>query len=206
LHCKRCSAAKETATIHEDCFNLYIMRTKHRLDRLRRLWTLSLARYPWPGSPALLLPSAPSVAVINRANNHASNTYNLHMLGGLPQEIITIIWGYLSQNDLLRLSCVLETIDFLDYTNHHTTLLVPLRQVHSWHRGQDPIISTTVPPSSIKMTIDSKGIKSIQRSGYSAGESHSPFNVYSTIGVNHNLKIKFQVSKACVLRNHIHAN
>ena len=113
-HCKRCSAAEETATIHVDCFNLYIMRTKHRPDRLHRLWTLSLTRYPWPRSPALLLPLVPSVAVINRANNHARNTYNLHMPLGLPQEIITMIWGYLSQNDLLRLSCVLETIDFLD--------------------------------------------------------------------------------------------
>ncbi len=117
-----------------------------------------------------------------------------------------MIWEYLSQNDLLRLSCVLETIDFLDYTNHYTTLLVPLRQVHSWHRGENPIISTTVPPSSIEMTIDSKGIKSIQRSGCSAGESQSPFDVYIIIGVNHNLTIKFQVSKACVSRSHSHVN
>jgi len=92
-----------------------------------------------------------------------------------------MIWGHLSQNDLLRLSYVLETIDFLDYTNHHKTLLVPLRQVHSWRRGNDPIISKTVPPSSIEMIIDSKGIKSIQRSRCSAGESQSLFNVYNNI-------------------------
>jgi hypothetical protein len=142
------------------------------------------------------------MTAINQANNHvrnARNTYNLHMLVGLPQEIITVIWGYLWQNDVLRLSCVLETIDLLNFTNHHTTQLVPLREVYSWYRGNNPIISTTVPPSLIEMTIDSKGIKSIQRSGCSAGESQSPFNVYTTIGVNHNLAIKFQVRKKVLL-------
>ncbi|XMA18183.1 hypothetical protein WAI453_010974 [Rhynchosporium graminicola] len=42
------------------------------------------------------------------------------------------------------------------------------------------------------MTIDSKGIKSIHRSGCSAAVSQSPFNVYTTIGIKHNFIIKFQ--------------
>ncbi|CZS96229.1 uncharacterized protein RAG0_05626 [Rhynchosporium agropyri] len=42
------------------------------------------------------------------------------------------------------------------------------------------------------MTIDSKGIKSIDRSGCSAAVSQSPFNVYTTIGIKHNFIIKFQ--------------
>lgn len=204
LHCKRCSKAKETATIHTDCFKLYIARTKDRLDRLRQLWTLSLARYPWPESPALLLPSVPSVEVMNRANSSAGKTFD--SLIRLPQDIITMIWGYLSENDWLRLSYVLETIDFLEHTNQHKALSVPLHHVHSWHRGKEPVIKTTLPRSSIEMTIDSKGIKSIQRSRCSASESRPPFILYITIGVSYNLSIKFQVSRACVWRSHSHAN
>ncbi|KAK2629857.1 hypothetical protein QTJ16_000677 [Diplocarpon rosae] len=115
------------------------------------------------------------------------------MLGNLPQEIIILIWGYISQNDVLGLSCVLETVDCLECKNHCTTRTVPLRQVHSWTRGNNLIISATNSHSPIEMAIDSKGIKSIQRSSSSAtGSPQSPFVVYSTLGFDENLTIKFQ--------------
>ncbi|KAG7038377.1 hypothetical protein JMJ78_0000913 [Colletotrichum scovillei] len=193
-HCEMCSAAAETATVHRDCFNLYSSRTELP-DKLSRLLMYSLARYPWPQSTALLLPP---IADITRASKHATThaiaNFHLRKLAKLPTELITMISGYLGQHALLRLCCVLETIDFAYRKDVDTPLSRPLRQVQFWQRGKLPVTATTGSSKPLQMTIDSRGIKCIERSGCLTAQLRSTFDLYATVSADNDLTISFQVS------------
>lgn len=191
-HCKRCATAGETATIHIDCFYLYTRRATSP-NKLYRLWFASLGRYPWPSSPALLLPSKLESA---RASHLAADIYGLKRLAGLPREISTMVWNLLGSNDLLRLSAVLEIVDFLSQsrTDFDKSISIPLHRIQAWRRGSSPIISTDISHSLIELTIDSKGIKSIERLSSLTYKPRSQYIVYMVIRANQNLILNFQVS------------
>ncbi|KAF7882001.1 uncharacterized protein EAF01_011781 [Botrytis porri] len=181
--------AEETATIHADCFNLYKSQATYQ-DKVYRLWFASLRIYPWPGSPALLLPPKPD---IDRASRLAADIYNLKQLSKLPSEINTMIWNFSRRNDLLRFSAVLQMIDTLSSTSYDRLVSTSLRHIQDWRRGDYPIINTNSSCSLIQLTIDSKGIKSIQGLQHSIYKPPSQFVVYMTFKASQNLSINFQV-------------
>lgn len=191
-HCITCSTAADTATVHRDCFNLYSSRTELP-DKLYRLLIFSTARYPWPRSTALLLPPTADITrASKRAITLAIAEFKMSGLTKLPPELTTMIGGHLGQHDLLRLCCVLETIDFIHLKGLDSPLSGPLRQVQFWHRGKLPIIAPAGSASPIEMTIDSRGIRCIERSGCSTAQLRSPSDIYTTVGVDDDLVINFQ--------------
>ncbi|TQN64698.1 hypothetical protein CSHISOI_10728 [Colletotrichum shisoi] len=121
-----------------------------------------------------------------------ASDFNMRGLAKLPPELITMIRGHLGQNDLLRLCCVLGTIDFVRRKGLDTPISRPLRQVQFWHRGKLPIFATAGSSSPMKITIDSRGIRCIERSRCSTAHLRSPFDVYTTVGVDDDLVINFQ--------------
>ncbi|KAI3530631.1 hypothetical protein CABS03_15150 [Colletotrichum abscissum] len=117
---------------------------------------------------------------------------HLRKLAKLPPELTTMIWGYLGQHALLRLCCVLETIDFAHRKGLDTPLLGPLRQVQFWQRGKLPIIATSGLSKPLQMTIDSRGIRCIERSGCSTAQLRSTFDLYTTVDAENDFTISFQ--------------
>ncbi|KAK1985019.1 hypothetical protein LZ30DRAFT_650447 [Colletotrichum cereale] len=186
--CSRCEKAGETATIHVDCFNLYMKRAFHT-DRLHRLWSYSLAKYPWPGCPALLLPSRLEA---ERVSSLTADIYNMERLASLPNEIATSIWNFVGQHCLLRFSTVLEAAEYLFHKASDQPTSVPLAMIEAWHRGSHPIIGTVGSNRPIKLAIDSRGIARIARPTAPVQESRSQFTLYTTIEANRNLMINFR--------------
>ncbi|KAK0111437.1 hypothetical protein ONS95_001797 [Cadophora gregata] len=156
---------------------------------MHRLWSASLGRYPWPGSPALLLPPKPET---DRASRLAADIYSLNELRRLPSEITTMIWTLLGQHDLLRFSTVLELVVFLSHTEFDDSISIPLHQVEVWRRGSVPVTRKDKSNSLIELTIDSRGIVYIERLKSSAHKRRSDFIVYTTIKPSQNLTIEFQ--------------
>lgn len=103
--CTECVEGGETATLHLDCFNLYIENAKGP-NRLHQMRAYSLARSPWPESPALLLPPKLEIDLASRL---AADVCNIKRLADLPFELQELIWSFLGPPSLLRSSTAFKT-------------------------------------------------------------------------------------------------
>lgn len=144
-----------------------------------RLWTLAAWSYPWLRcAPLLLLPEL----AITRATRHAVANCGLERLATLPPEIVLMIWELSQPAVLLRLCAVLDVVDRLDRAADDAVVSMPLRQVQAWERGSVvPTRSNCVDKSDIFITIDSWGIRRIERLRFSDSSRVASFAGGSTV-------------------------
>lgn len=155
---KRCYATDESVTIHADCLCLF-RKTCSAEDKYRRLWIAATRMYPWRDTAPLDLDPVLYVP-----------TEILSSAAGFPKsflpDVAGLIGGHLElTHPLLRFCKVIQLAQYLSVAEPGNAVTHPLCDVLSWSRGASPILveqGQAVNPW-IRLTIDSRGIKSIER-------------------------------------------
>lgn len=176
-----CRSEKQglSATVHQDCFNLY-MRWTHFAEPERRLWKISMSRSPWrPGCDSTLMEPEPD---LKRAGYLLTGILELMRLPHLPLEIVMLIAKHLgTSGTMLRFAGVQETVEVAARLDLEDAALIPLRQIASWHRGGRPVMRNDDSDSVVEVTIDARGIKSIERLPDFRRGPRSPWKTYNQI-------------------------
>lgn len=158
--CEECADSPETGTIHTSCLNLYSKLAVFPAS-LGALWLASISIQPWARSPVLPAFSRPS---LGRFTDRAIELADIPGLRRLPQELVTIIMEHCEPSELLHLCAVEDTVDTLSRVSMETEVMGrPLQCVQSWRRGSRPTLTTTLSEDPMRITIDHKGIKCLER-------------------------------------------
>lgn len=220
--CRR--EAEESITVHNDCFQLFEQKciverdetgAEQRERQYRRLWVAGTRRYAWREMPPLKFPSSttlemPPTDIVSKICGFRKNF--------LP-EVTRIIQSHSKKHILWRLCSVLHLVRELDSVETDETVVYPLPQVLSWSRGS--LVQLVDDPNTaghfIRLTIDSRGIKSIERisetpANNTAGEIPNPSFMFVVEAVEKlsGVTVEFEVCSLTIhpkiWNQNIHAN
>ncbi|KAF7563625.1 hypothetical protein G7046_g544 [Stylonectria norvegica] len=159
--CNRCTVAPDSATVHPDCFNLFRQRCLAE-DGLFRLWTASAWRQPWTAVTTLRLSPRTDVA---RGTRLAAEICDIHKMNSLPLELAEMIYTFSHLSTIWRYAAVLQLVDALSAAGADELVSMPILKISAWSRSNRPIILPSVDKPFIRLTMDSWGLKSIERLG-----------------------------------------
>lgn len=146
--------------MHSDCFALFTRECVLE-DLLDRLWILAAWRNPWRGAPNFYLPDKTRVTMVFL---ESAEKLGMPKLKRLPPEIIDAIHSYSERSLFCRYVSVLSLVRELDREASRDTLSLPLRQVLTWERGgQLARMAGSADLPIVRLTIDSRGIKEVER-------------------------------------------
>lgn len=160
--CRQCQVNDESATLHIDCFKLY-MRECRAKDRVHRLWLASTAMLPWRQCPETVLPYDFTSLTLPQ---HAYRAWQMPLVKRLPLEICHMILSYTRHHISSRFIAVLARISELKTLPPPDVPVVnvPLKDVVRWKRGMYwPIQTKQKEEKYMRITIDSSGILQIDR-------------------------------------------
>ncbi|OAA79129.1 hypothetical protein LEL_02615 [Akanthomyces lecanii RCEF 1005] len=161
--CAKCTAELESVTVHRDCFQIFLQQTRaHKHITAYNLWHAAHARYPWRGFwplPQTILDED----AVSLAMTHAAA--NWHMpLDMLPNELLLLVCENLRHGVFWRHVLAKEFIrKLVAEANNSTTTMTTLSQIESWTRGSAPTRANTGAGSYFRLTIDSYGLREIER-------------------------------------------
>lgn len=161
--CAKCTAELESVTVHQDCFQIFLQQTRaHKHITAYNLWHAAHARYPWRGFwplPQTILDED----AVSLAMTHAAA--NWHMpLDMLPNELLLLVCENLRHGVFWRHILAKEFIrKLVAEANNSTTTMTTLSQIESWTRGSAPTRANTGAGSYFRLTIDSYGLREIER-------------------------------------------
>ena len=159
---------RETASIHLDCFRLFIRSRDLGKGVLNHLGVMASWREPWTTVPSLKL--RPRRSVTSRGVQFAIDKLGFEALGMLPVELHHRIRTFCEDSPLWRYASVLEFVDQVSTTlkpfqqNQQTELAVPIRNVGSWSRGKDLLRQAHKVDAKhvLRISIDYRGIAQIE--------------------------------------------
>ncbi|KAH7358509.1 hypothetical protein B0T11DRAFT_104910 [Plectosphaerella cucumerina] len=158
--CQHCLRLPETATVHVDCYNLYL-RLATLPERLARLYRVATSKLPWREYAARPLETPRNVqSIISKAAGFLC----FDSLEHLPYEIKAEICKYLGTGVLERLDVVQRIIHDMP-AGTGEWLSVPVAHVQYWQRGATPVVqmrNAMISPR--RLVIDSQGIRIIESS------------------------------------------
>lgn len=161
--CERCAASPEAATMHADCYDLFMLNhePKHALDRL---WIAAAWRDPWRDAPELDLDN--NSFTLPRPST--TESIGIPKLASLPMEIIQLIRSYSRESPFWRYTIVQDVAE--RSSSHQTASATTtfqsfsLRKISAWERGSEPLLATdTSQPPIIRLLVDSHGIGKLER-------------------------------------------
>lgn len=156
-----CAASPEAATMHLECYELF-MQTYTCGDALERLWREASWRTPWHQAPAIVLPE--DINVTSEALELVANIYGLSELPRMPPEIGQMVRDGSQFSLFWRLTAALELAAHFDTVPTSSFSSIPVRQIAGWKRGCDPIQSQALAHLPlVRLTIDSRGIRQLER-------------------------------------------
>lgn len=135
------------------------MRESKFEDKLYRLYTLANWTRPWSAVSSLHLDPHTDVP---RGIFLAAEIYNIPQLASIPAEIANSIRDYSRLDIIWRFASVLDRIERLSNADPQLDSL-PLREVSMWERGGRPTVLADPCGGVIRLTIDSQGLKKIER-------------------------------------------
>ncbi len=140
--------------MHSDCFEIFL-RDRTIEEALEILWIATAWRNPWRGAPDLRLNNKTNIALtlLPGAERHC-----IPQLNWLPLELIQVIQKY-SERYILALDLVYR----LSAAISNELVSVPLCNISGWQRGDRPIVAAVSASHIIRLTIDSRGIRKIER-------------------------------------------
>ncbi|KAJ3485697.1 hypothetical protein NLG97_g6758 [Lecanicillium saksenae] len=161
--CTKCAGELESVTVHRDCYQIFLQQTaKHEHITAYNLWHAAHARYPWRGFwPLPLTVLGKDAAGLARA--HATAEMGIP-LDTLPNELVlqicenvrqSIFWRYILAQEFIR-----RLVAEADRGAAKTTVL---SRIDSWKRGSEPQPATSESGSYLRLTIDSYGLREIER-------------------------------------------
>ncbi|KAL7922270.1 hypothetical protein ACQKWADRAFT_84052 [Trichoderma austrokoningii] len=168
--CDLCLGAKESITMHTDCFHMCYEAlkndgrdlNKHDLkEGLRRLWLAATWRYAWRTMAPLKMPghhtlTNPLPSMIQKICDFRRK---------FTPEIARLIQSYSSSSVLWRLCCAHQLIEELQSAESDKAVTCSLSKVLHWFRGSSPkfVENEQVLHPFVRLIMDSRGIKSIER-------------------------------------------
>lgn len=163
-YCRHSLTELETATIHKDCFQLFLQECKAE-DKYYRLWKASIAMLPWYHCSPLVIPNRRKLNDVDRV----SRDFNLPLLKSLPLEIVDMIDDYIDSDLIWRYRIAVQQAAILSMPLPLNKETVPLCDVLYWSRFSEEVVTCGIlDPTSqlIQITIDSYGIQTIERIYY----------------------------------------
>lgn len=161
-----CNATDESVTVHVDCIRLF-GKTCSAKDKYRRLWIAGTRMYPWREAVPLMLEP-----LLHTSAESISSAAGFDKT--LLPEVANLVGGHLQPNHpLLRFCKVIQLARYLSLAELRDAVTYPLCEVLSWSRGTCPILveqGQTI-DRRVRLTIDSRGIQSIERLSDSSEES-----------------------------------
>lgn len=224
-NCRCCQEAEESATIHTHCLNLvkelftaYNEGTNTQGDKnddeelYKRLWLAATRRYPWrKAAPLKLLSSASGGWASWDFMKKISDICGYKTV--LLPELSTLIIGRLPHRHfrLLESFCsVSQLAEELHKVEADKATIYPLYAVLSWTRGKLPqlVQHEQLADSPMRLTIDSRGIKTIERISESLESpatedskilAHSLAFIVEPVEKLQSVEIEFQVRSSSII-------
>ncbi|KAM3461432.1 hypothetical protein NHJ6243_004952 [Beauveria neobassiana] len=161
--CTKCAAELESVTVHRDCFQIFLQQTAdHKHITAYNLWHAAHARYPWRGFWPLPLTILDQDAA-NLAMTYAAATWRMS-LNMLPNELLLLICENLGNSVFWRHVLAKEfTRKLMIEAENATASMTTLLRVESWKRGTVPKMATSDAGGFYRLTIDSFGLREIER-------------------------------------------
>lgn len=149
--------------MHRDCFQIFLQHTRaHKHITAYNLWHAAHARYPWRGFWPLPQTTLDEDAV-SLAMTHAAAHWRMP-LDMLPNELLLLVCENLRCGVFWRHVLAKEfTRKLIAEANYGATTMATLSQIGSWTRGSAPTRATPDAGSYFRLTIDSYGLREIER-------------------------------------------
>ncbi|KAK1252819.1 hypothetical protein MKX08_004006 [Trichoderma sp. CBMAI-0020] len=170
MYCVSCRKTDDSITVHADCFHLFTQRcavkdagseTARKKEVYRRLWLAGRKRYAWRGMVPLKFMSS---ATLERCPPEMISEICGFGRVLLP-EMALLIQSHSREHILWRFCSVLQLLRDLELAQTLETATYPLPKVLSWSRGEAPklVEDQSLAGPLVALTIDARGLKSIQR-------------------------------------------
>jgi hypothetical protein len=145
--------------MHIDCFKL-LVREGTSTQAMRCLWTATSWRSPWKGAPELYLEDATSTAVVPSLAVERAHLVK----DGLPPEINRIIHRYSASSLLWAYGSAIRLAHQIHKAPQLQGLVsASVRDISCWERGDLPSLVVPLRQSTVRLTIDARGILKIER-------------------------------------------
>jgi hypothetical protein len=149
--------------LHPLCFSIFQAHCKvdHAIDRL---WTTVGQKNLWKDAPALQFGRESEVEV--DLVREKADMYGVRLLGQLPAELIQMIHKYSESAEFWRCISALSLARELSRLQKDVALEAtptPLYNILAWTRGDSIVVRSEELPPYIRLTLDSRGIRRIER-------------------------------------------
>ncbi|RFU77896.1 hypothetical protein TARUN_4294 [Trichoderma arundinaceum] len=199
--CPPLSASKcRSATVHADCFNLFRRSCADGIG-LRRLVLAAIWRNPWRDAPTFKV--SPEVDVLEMIRL-AARACDLPKLMSMPPEIKCMIWqdAFDQPSQIARYQSVLSLAADSCDQDFDQQSSVSIRNVASWERGGRPVVEKEDASPFIRITIDNRGVKCIerlkQRPAFLHQRSDTELYIVETQETLADIMVQFQSGLACL--------
>ncbi|TQV91758.1 hypothetical protein IF1G_09343 [Cordyceps javanica] len=163
LGCATCQSSDESATIHIDCFKLFVKECAAP-DKIHRLWLASVVMDPWLQCRDTALPYNFEERM---SSQDAARAWGIPMAERLPPEICLLILGQTRDSLFTKYIAVMSRARELSHSAppSQPPVFVALTDIKYWFRGMAwPIQGAEETEDDlIRVTIDSSGIQQIER-------------------------------------------
>ncbi|KAJ3475396.1 hypothetical protein NLG97_g9475 [Lecanicillium saksenae] len=163
LGCSMCQKSDESATVHIECFKLF-MQECTAPDKIHRLWLASIVMDPWLQCRDTGLPYNFHERM---SSEDAARAWNIPLVARLPPEICLLILGQTRDSLFTKYIAVMSRARELSASNcpRQPPVNMALCDIKYWTRGMAwPIqMPEENEDDIIRITIDSSGIQRIER-------------------------------------------
>ncbi|KAL7932360.1 hypothetical protein V8C35DRAFT_308166 [Trichoderma chlorosporum] len=151
----------ESATIHTDCFNLF-RRSCTDEQAIHRLLLAAVWRSPWAGAAKFEVATTYDVTGLIQL---AAKACDMPRLETMPTELKGLVWQELitQPSTVTRYHSVMSLAADSSRQDFNQQATVPIGNVGPWERGQAPANEEQDLAPFIRITIDSQGLKRIER-------------------------------------------
>ncbi|KAJ4150120.1 hypothetical protein LMH87_010885 [Akanthomyces muscarius] len=164
LHgCSTCQSSDESATVHIDCFKLFVQECTAP-DKIHRLWQASVVMDPWVQCRDTGLPYNFQERM---SSEDAARAWDIPLVARLPPEICLIVLGQTRDSLFTKYIAVMSRARELSQSASPSQppVSMALGDIKYWTRGMAwPMqLEEEAEDDLIRVTIDSSGIQQIER-------------------------------------------
>lgn len=196
-NCDYCTSKPESVILHHDCFKTFV---RHVLASnaanpsspravMDRLWRFTAARVPWKDVPDLFLEDD-DLSTLDRATVGAVATgHDMPLLQVLPPELVEMVKQRSEDTVFWRITSAVDLANRLADApvDPAPARTLPMDTIASWRRGEAPIVcedaGMTASLPIVRLSIDSRGLKSIERYPADSHITSSPRRASSMVFV-----------------------
>ncbi|KAM3487382.1 hypothetical protein MY3957_009335 [Beauveria namnaoensis] len=161
--CSTCQMSHESATVHVDCFKLFVKECTAP-DKIHRLWLASIVMDPWLQCRDTALPYNFQERM---SSEDAARAWGMPLAARLPPEICLVILGKTRDTLFTKYIAVMSRARELSEaaSPSQPPVSMSLNDIRYWSRGMAWPMQTAEQTEDdlIRITIDSSGVQRIER-------------------------------------------